>query len=192
MTYKHVLPYNIPNPWSGSTKPAWSPRARLSSIYKVYADTYKNIKQMNPLNDNPIELISSPDIEFFDNYICLMCQTPLEYKPMDILAGAETGECQCKNTSVARNIINGNIKGVPIRDMVISLPNEWTIMMPLHGTEASWGATPYILQGNTALSRIVHAHTFKWQIHLEIIPEQFKNNKLKSILEWLDNLLPFS
>jgi hypothetical protein len=111
---------------------------------------------------------------------------------MDVLAGAETGECQCKATSVARNIVNGNIKGVPIRDMVISLPNDWTIMMPLHGTVTSWGATPFKLQGDTALSRIVHAHTFKWLIHQESIPDQFKHYDLKSLIEWLDALLPFS
>lgn len=162
-----------------------------SATYGIYQKTYANLTQMNTSN-NSVELITSPDIEFFDNYECLMCQTPITYIPMDLLAGAETGECSCKNTSVARNIINGNIKGIPIRDMVISLPNDWTIMMPLHGTEASWGATPYKLEGNTSLSRVVHAHTFKWQIHLEIIPEHFKNKGLKSILEWLDNLLLFS
>lgn len=191
MTYKLSSPPATPTPNPLSRKPVPVPLNTPGSIYRLYIDAYKNIKQMNTSPDNSIELITSPDIEFFDNYKCLICNTHLEYKPMDVLAGAETGECQCKATSVARNIINGNIKGIPIRDMVISLPNNWTIMMPLHGADASWGATPYVLNGNTALSRIVHAHTFKWLIHLNYMPDQFIKNDLKCLIEWLDTLLPF-
>ena len=160
------------------------------TCYGLYQKAYSNITSIK-ISDNLIESITSKDIELIDNYKCLICNSLLEYKPMDILKGAETGECTCRNTSGARNIINGNIKGIPIRDIVISLPNNWTIIMQCHGTVATWTATPFKLDGNTSLSRIVHAHALKYVIKLDEIPEFFKDNDLNNIINWLDNLLPF-
>lgn len=169
------------------------------SIKQLYERTYQFIKQLNAMSPDPnIEL--PQDIQFIDSFKCLLCNTELLYAPMETLKEAEIGACSCNNTYCAR-ALNGVRAGnqtitLPIRDLVMTFPNHgWSIMMPCHGEKASWGATPFVIEGSSPVSKIVAASNstiFKWLIKLEDIPKFFYSRDINIIIDNLERMMPFA
>lgn len=136
------------------------------------------------------------DIDYIDNFKCILCHQSLQYKPMEVLDAAEIGECPCHATFCARSILNNpNInQGIPVRDLVMNICG-WTIAIPCHGSNASWSAAPYHLDANSPLERILLASSAikSWTVKLEVIPDWFRNAPdASSIVQRLDTWLPFS
>lgn len=171
------------------------------SIKQLYEQTYQFINQIN-LGDALLPLIDEPSIDksFIDNFKCLLCNQELSYEPMEFLPIAEVGTCPCKNTFCARaikEVLPSHKQGVTIRDLVMTFPDHnWSIMIPCHGDQASWGATPNLVIGNSPVAKIVHcsnAKQFPWIIKLDEIPDFFRNSRdLEAILDKLERMNTFA
>jgi len=158
----------------------------------TYAELFQYVKTMKAnLPQDPI--IPDSDIEFIDNFQCLLCQTPLHYKPIELVDDTEIGECKCGKTFCARSIINSKFP-VPVRDLAMILPG-WIVALPCHGQKAGWmiSSSPINENYNPLLKILLISNaTFPWNAQLDSIPDFFRNaSEISEILLRLEQWVPF-